>query len=1183
MNWLKRFLGGGDATAPAAARPEAVMSQDPDARYARAIALIESGESEAALRALQDLGERYPELPHVQLSLGYVLSHMGHGAEGLAAYRRAIALRPEDLDAHSNLLLALNYSAAHSAEELFDAHRRVGQLFVQPVAAPTPDRTGDRRLRIGYLSPDLYAHVVACFFLPIVARHDRARFEVYCYYTRDLNDAVTDGLRGLSDRWADCAGLSDAEIARRIRADRIDILVDLAGHTAHQRLGVLALRPAPVQVTYLGYPNTTGLAAVDWRITDATADPPGASDRLNVERLARLPRSFLCYRPGPETDPVPPLPAASAGRVTFGCFNNLQKLSDPFLALAARTLEAVPGARLVIKSRPLQFESVRAHVAERFGRAGGDPARLELRAWASSVREHIASYGGIDIALDSFPYNGTTTTCEALWMGAPVVTLAGDRHASRVGASLLRSMDLESLVAHDEDEFVNIAAGLARDLAGLAGLRAGLRERLKRSPLMDESGFVRELEQAYLRMWQEKLEGSAPERVDDDQARAWLALARTRDAEGALEEAKDLCARILEARPAEGEALELHWRLCNRTGDQGAAILRLGAAIGAQGFVAHPHYMLGCAFEDLGRNLEAEAAYRAALALDAGHARAANNLGALRQLAGDLPQARQYYEQAVTADPALFQALINLADLHKRLGSASRAIPWLRKALEREPRHPDLHCALVESLAYVFRLDEALACSQVALEIAPQYERVHFGLANVLQAMGRTRESEAAMREALRLKPDFVAARSNLLFYLHYHMGNEPERMYEEHREWNRRHALDVPRQRLDPPDAAAGNRRLRIGYLSPNFHRHSVAYFLEPLLEAHDRGAFQIHAYANVSNADEVTTRLKARCDAWTEVFELDDEAVARRIAADRIDILVDLAGHTAGGRLGVFARKPAPVQATWLGYPDTTGLDAVDWRFTDAIADPPGDADRYCSERLLRLEQGFLCYRAPELAPAVSPAPSAGSGRITFGSFNNLAKITPELVTLWARLLARVPGSRMLVKAHGLASEGVQRAMRERFAAAGVPEDRVTLLEAERALRHHLERYAEMDIALDSFPYHGTTTTFEALWMGVPVVTIEGRAHVSRVGVSILRRLGLDELVARDAEDYIDKAAALAADPARLVQLRAGLRDRLRASPLMDAAVFARSIEGAYRAMWSDYLARARADGRGSRRAAG
>ncbi|MGQ0512282.1 MAG: O-linked N-acetylglucosamine transferase, SPINDLY family protein [Betaproteobacteria bacterium] len=1175
MNWLKRILGAKDAPAPAEARPVA-STPDPAAHYAEAIALIERGESEEALRALQGQGERSPDLPQVQLSLGYVLCHMGRTAEGLAAYRRALEMKPDDVDAHSNLLLALNYSAEHTATELFEAHRRFGQQIVLPVASPDPERTAGRRLRVGYLSPDYYAHVVACFLLPIVARHDRARFEVFCYYTRDVNDAVTDGLRGLADRWADCAGRTDAEIAARIRSDRIDILVDLAGHTAHQRLAVLALRPAPVQVTYLGYPNTTGLAAVDWRITDAMADPPGEADRLNVERLLRLPRSFLCYRPGPETGPVPPLPAGSGGRITFGCFNNLQKLSDPFLAVAARVLAAVPGAQLVIKAKPLQFASVREHLAERFRLAGGDTARLALRPWAASVREHIEAYGGIDIALDSFPYNGTTTTCEALWMGAPVVTLAGDRHASRVGASLLHSMGLDSLVARDAEDFVRIAASLARDLPALARLRAGLRDRLKRSPLMDETGFVRELEDAYLGIWQEKLARTAPD-LDEARIHERLAQARARKGAGELDQAKIACDEVLDARPAELDALELHWQLCNQTGDQGASILRIGAAIATGRFVARHHYMLGCAFEDAGRAQEATASYREALALDPAFAKAANNLGALRQLAGDLAQAMQYYEQAVRADPELFQALINLADLHKRLGSAARALPWLRKALEREPRHPDLNCALVEALMYLYRLDEALEHGRIALEIAPQYERAHFGVANVLQAMGRTRESEASLREALRLKPDFAAARSNLVFYLHYHRGNEPEALYEEHREWNRLHALGVPREPLRAPDASAPDRRLRIGYLSPNFHRHSVAYFLEPLLEARDRGAFQVHAYYNSSGSDEVTARLRAQCDAWADVFEMDDAMLARRIAADRIDILVDLAGHTGGGRMGVFARKPAPVQATWLGYPDTTGLDAMDWRLTDAIADPPGEADRLCSERLLRLDQGFLCYRPPEVAPEVAEPPSAGVGHVTFGSFNNLAKLTPELVTLWARLLARLPGTRMLVKAQGLGSEAVQRAMRDRFAAEGVAADRVTLLDAERAVRHHLERYAGMDIALDSFPYHGTTTTFEALWMGVPVVVLEGRAHVSRVGVSILRRLGLDELVARDEEDYIAKAAALAADPERLRRLRAGLRERMRDSPLMDAAAFTRSIEAAYRRMWEDYLIGGKSPDRG------
>jgi predicted O-linked N-acetylglucosamine transferase (SPINDLY family) len=312
---------------------------------------------------------------------------------------------------------------------------------------------------------------------------------------------VTDRVRGLVERWSDCGGLSDAALADRIRAHRIDILVDLAGHTSGHRIGVLAVKPAPIQVTYLGYPNTTGLPTVDYRITDALADPPGRADELHVERLVRLPRPFVCYRPEPKAPDIGPSPALSNGHVTFGCFNNTIKLSDSFLDAAAMVLTAVPGSRLVLKGDALNLPSVGGPVRERFDIAGVAPDRLELRGWTAAVEDHLGAYRQIDIALDSFPYNGTTTTCEALWMGVPVVTLRGESHAGRVGACLLGWLGLKQLIAGDVSEFVRICARLASDIQETATLRSGLRERMRASALVDEAGITRELERTYRAIW----------------------------------------------------------------------------------------------------------------------------------------------------------------------------------------------------------------------------------------------------------------------------------------------------------------------------------------------------------------------------------------------------------------------------------------------------------------------------------------------------------------------------------------------------------------------------------------------------------------------------------------------------------------------------------------------------------
>ena len=436
-------------------------------------------------------------------------------------------------------------------------------------------------------------------------------------------------------------------------------------------------------------------------------------------------------------------------------------------------------------------------------------------------------------------------------------------------------------------------------------------------------------------------------------------------------------------KPEDAQALERLWNLSHETGDHGAAIEALGRAIAADGAIARHHYMLGCTLQDAGRMQEAAEAYRRALALDAGLARAQNNLGCLLEAAGDGEGAMQCYEAALRAEPGLANALYNRGNMRKQRGEAVQAESDIRRALVLEPQRADWRCVLGEVCVVLWKLDHAAASYRAVLEVDRDDVRARFGLGNVLVLMGCADEAEVCFRGILEEQPDVIAARSNLLLCLHYRKGDHGRALYEEHLAWASLHARGL---------ASAGDnagidrnpaKRLNIGYVSPNFHAHPVATFLEPALAARGRDGFRVFCYSDVAHPDEVTRRLMGLCDVWRDIHGLSHDEAARLIRQDRIDILVDLAGHTGGGRLLLFARRPAPVQVTWLGYPNTTGLAEVDYRITDADADPEGATDAQHTEKLVRLDCGFLCYEPHSDSPPVAEPPVLESGEVTFGCF--------------------------------------------------------------------------------------------------------------------------------------------------------------------------------------------------------
>ena len=469
------------------------------------IALEHQGKVAAAIDPLAKAALLRPEDTEALLSLGGAMLQQLDQTQGIAHLRRAIATNPALSQVHSNLLLALNYPASADEQELSAEHRRWAGLHGANDCRQPKDhgRKVTDRLRIGYVSPDFRTHPIHYFFAPILQAHDRSRIVPVIFSDVVRPDGATTSLRSLGDEWHDTAHLDTNHFCEVVRAAKVDVLVDLAGHTANNRLCAFARGLAPVQITYLGYPNTTGLPRniMQYRLTDAVCDPPGATDNLHTESLYRLPETFLCYRP-PDEHNVPFVHSANRDCVTFGSFNGMQKVTSYMLDIWCEILHRVPCSRLVIKNRCMIDEGVRQRILSIAAGNGIDPHRMVFIGYEAAAAAHLARFAEIDIALDTFPYNGTTTTCEALWMGVPVVTLAGDVHRSRVGASLLNAVGLRHLIAQSDEEYAEIATSLANEGARSARDRADLRGRLVTSPFMDANTRALALENAYLDMYQ---------------------------------------------------------------------------------------------------------------------------------------------------------------------------------------------------------------------------------------------------------------------------------------------------------------------------------------------------------------------------------------------------------------------------------------------------------------------------------------------------------------------------------------------------------------------------------------------------------------------------------------------------------------------------------------------------------
>lgn len=541
------------------------------------------------------------------------------------------------------------------------------------------------------------------------------------------------------------------------------------------------------------------------------------------------------------------------------------------------------------------------------------------------------------------------------------------------------------------------------------------------------------------------------------------------------------------------------------------------------------------------------------------------NRGLALRETGDMEQALGCFIRAVELEPGSFSANRILGITLNDLDKTSDALKQLRNAAVLQPKNPDIWYDLGNVLRTTKNSTEAIECFNRALELDPENIKAASNLGELYHSTGNIREALRIFENLFLKYPDNNIVCSNLLFVMNYDQACSNQDIFKKHHDWGNKFAAD-PLYIRNRRDNNKTRRPLRVGYVSPDFREHSVAWFIEPVLKRHNRDEFHICCYSNAAKPDDKTEHLRLLSDTWRNILNVDDLKASRLIASDDIDILVDLAGHTADNRLGIFALKPAPIQVTWLGYPNTTGLRTVDYRITDRLADPEG-CDRFYSEELFRLPGCFLCYEPPEDLPGIGALHAMSNGTITFGSFNNIAKISGETVSAWSKILLSTPGSKLVLKNFHLDDPAVASDLLSRFLANGIPKDRIRLIGKKGSTFEHLDTYNSIDIALDTFPYNGTTTTCEALIMGVPVVVLNGGRHAGRVGTSLMTAAGCGTFINHSIGQYIDCAVTLAKKIRRLSDIRSSLRQQTVSSALCNQDIFIGNLERAFLEMWRRY----------------
>lgn len=1221
--------------------------------------------------------------------MGFCLIQIGLNQKSFESFYRSLNIVQEHAQSRlwSHILFALTYDPNCKPEELSKYSQSWGHVVtkeVVPFTTYTNPLQAERRLKIAYISPDFRDHSAAFFLEAFFRNRNRNDFEVIGLSDVKTEDKLTHHFQKTCDQWINIQSLSNEQVAQLIYTHQIDILIDPGmGHSDGNRLPVFAYKPAPIQMTT--YPMSTGLSQIDYRIALSKQE----DETLSSETLIDLGEFLsMCYIPPDETE-IAYYPSCS---LTFGSFNELRKINDEVIKVWSSILNQLPESKLVLKNKSFNNTEAQTNVLQQFQKYGIVAERIELLAFMPKRMEHFQLYNRIDIALDPFPFNGMTTTCEALWMGVPVITLTHPQPFGQAATAFIKCLDLDDCIATTQEQYIELAVSLAKDSKRLQNIKTSLRSLMERSPICDQKGFIQIIEKTYRQLWQKWCQHQSPS------SNLLLSQGVQFHRQGQLEKALEYYQKILKNQPDHSEALHLSGLAADQMGNSHEAINLLQQALQQEPDNTIFLNNLGHSLRKKGHLVEAKDAYQKAVELQPEQADSRLNLANILQSTGDYKQALKQYQIVIEKDPksslahnnlgllylkqnqtkaALkhFQLSINLSpnhidahlnlgkthqilqdynmalkefenayqlapqrfDVHNHLGSFwqsqnqfNRALNYYHKALEINPQDllslynsaliyqeqdsfkqainyyqkilqltPQHHEAQMNAgycYQHIGQLETALKHYQAVLQHAPNHYQTLYNTGLLYQTQHQWDLAQEHYEKALKVRPDFAKAQYNyclvlfkkglftpaiqalhqafklvkrqrlmdthchLLFALLYDPNQSQSQLFKEYQIWGQRLEEQIKLQFLHLPEE---HPIIKIGYLSPDFRNHSAAFFLKAHFEQPNRERFEIFAYADVKKPDEYTQYFKNQADHWRNVSSLKDQELAALIYQDKIDILIDQGtGHTEGNRLGVFAHKPAPIQLT--SYPTTTGLSRIDYRISDAHIDSP-DLIKYNTEKVLIMPHSTMCYSPPEDAPAIHK--KIVHNKITFCSFNNLSKINDNVIQIWSEILKQLPQSQLLMKSSNRESPSAIRYYKQCFETHGIAPNRIIFLDYAPSRNEHLKAYNQVDIALDSFPFNGMTTTCEALWMGVPVITLATQHHLSRVSKGFLSLINLQPFIAHTPQQYIEKAVQLAKSPDLRTFYPQQLRSIMSGSPLCDTQKYIKTLEKYYIKIWSQW----------------
>lgn len=1204
-----------------------------------------SGKPWESSRATKKAIEIDPKHSAAWTNLGNAYKNSSNLEEAIDAYQEAVKLEPSSPALWSNLLFGINYANKWTEEQIANKHFEFGKILEKTIKPIKHEKIKRKKiLNIGFVSADLRNHPVVYFVTKLFQNLNKEKIKIFVYDNFPTEDSTSKYLKQYANKWECIAGKDDANVISIIKEDSIDILIDLSGHTAKNRLRVFAHKPAPIQATWLGHPNTTGLSRMDWKITDPYLDPLG-TEHLNSEKLWRLPIHAV-YLPlatrqdkiNAEEYKVKKSPFIDNQYITFGSCNNLAKLTDDVLDLWVEILKSIDNSRILIEAPGLDQQEYKGKLIQRFTDRGINQNRLKL--YSRKHEMQYLRYHEIDIALDPFPYGGGTTTCDLLWMGVPLISLLGKRHMGRIGSCFLNQIGHPELCATSKEEYKNIAISLALNHDKLINIRSNLRIKIEKSPLMDSKSYADNFTNMLFAMHENivsnneiKIENEQKENMDIE-----YSLVKQLIENSKYNEALDELFKLRELYGATPINLYKSALSCYGMNDlQRAYRFMVDSLLRESNNLYLP--LLAKIYNDLNYNLPF---YIIAFKLkNMDHKYNEIFINAELKLKTEFNKRKIIYPESNSEEEAdkltansiadclkiednekafnLAQeylttkinqsVLINGSVAAKRLKKYENAAKWNLISLAINPlgygsitnfgnllvtveSHHD-SMLILEAGAIAMETDAViwsnLSVAYNAMKSAPWEAEFAARRAIALEsdravtwtALGKSLSKQGKMKEAIEafgkaeeLDPNY---KGNELFSLQYAEEIEFSKISEAHIEWgknilNKNFILD--KFKFDK-DKLRKKRKLRIGFVSGDLVKHPVSYFIKSLYDEIDRSKFELYTYFSrpLKDENEISNYFKNNSTKWLNIFNIEESVFAELVYQDEIDILLDLSGHTAHNRLIAFAMKPAPIQVSYIGHPNTTGLKTIDWKIVDSFT-APSYLDEFYSEKLWRMPQTHCVYsplllnklELSETIYAVSQTPAINNGYITFGSFNNFSKLSPSTIKLWSSLLLKVKNSRLILEVAGAHQREFKKSIIDRFVLFGV--DKLNIIINDRDSKKQYINYNEIDICLDPFPYNGGTTSCDLLWMGVPLITLPGKGEVSRLGNSFLNSINRTEWIASDEEDYINIALLLSSDINELNKIRLTQRTNMEKSPLMNYKKFARDFEEALSGMFNKYL---------------